>query len=458
MYKQKTTEQKVIKFILAKKLIQEKDKILVALSGGPDSVFLLDVLNKYKRRFDIELGTFHLNHNLRGKDSDEDEDFCKKLALSYDIPFFRSSKNVSLFAKKNRLSLEEAGRDVRYKELMKVAKQNKFTKIATGHTLDDNAETMLLNFIKGSGLNGLSGIREKRDIIIRPILSLSKDEILDYLHGKKMNYRIDNSNLQNDYQRNYLRNEIIPLIRKKLNPQFDAAASRTAENMKNISSFVNDEVKKNLEDCSIFRNDSLIINCKKIKNLNEYLLGSFFQFAANKYFNIELEQKNIADLQKLLYKQTGRRLNLVNEIVAVKERNAIIIFNRKLNNIVEKDTLIKIGDKKKIGNNVISISQVSKTEIDYNNSQKKEYIDAEKIKGSLLLRRWKSGERFHPLGMKDTKKVSDFLNEQKVQSNNKKMQLVLTESGNIVWIIGIRIDNRYRLTEKTSKVLELCLS
>ena len=458
MYRQKTIEQKVIRFILDKELIEKKDKILISFSGGPDSVFLLDVLNKYKRRFDVELGAFHLNHNLRGKDSDTDEDFCKRLALNYKIPFFRSSKNVGLFAKKNRLSLEEAGRDIRYKELMKVAKRNKFTKIATGHTLDDNAETMLLNFIKGSGLNGLSGITEKRDIIIRPVLTLSKDEILDYLHGKKMNYRIDNSNLQNDYQRNYLRNEIIPLIRKKLNPRFDDAVSRTSEIMKNISSFINDEVRKYLVDCSSFRNDSLIINCSKLKNLNKYLLGSFFQCALNEYFKVELEQKNIADLQKLLYKQTGRKLNLVNEIIAVKERDTIIIFNGKLNVSVEKNTQIKIGDKKKIGNNVISISKVNKTEIDYSNSPKKEYVDAEKIKGSLLLRIWKSGERFNPLGMKHSKKVSDFLNEQKVPSNNKKMQLVLTESGNIVWIIGIRIDNRYRLTEKTSKVLELCLS
>ena len=458
MYKQKTIEQKVVKFILDKKLVDKKDKVLVALSGGPDSVFLFEFLIKFRKRFDIELGVFHLNHNLRGKDSETDEEFCRKLALTNKVPFFRSSKKVELYAKKNKLSLEEAGRETRYKELLKVARQNKYTKIATGHTLDDNAETMLLNFIKGSGLNGLSGITEKRNMIIRPILSVSKNEILNYLQQKKMNYRIDKSNFQNDYQRNYLRNEIIPLIRKNLNPQFDNAVLKTSEIVKNISSFINGELEKSFKKSTTFKNGVLTINCKELENLNENLLGSFFHLTISKYFNVEPEQKNISDLLKLLSKQAGKQISLINDIVAAKERDSIVISTKKLKNVVEKDIRIKIGDRKKIGENEISISEVNGNKVDYNHSPKKEYVDAEKIRGSLLLRKWKTGERFHPLGMKHSKKVSDFLNEQKVPSQNKKSQLVLTESGKIVWIIGIRIDDRYRLTEKTSRVLELCLS
>ena len=317
---------------------------------------------------------------------------------------------------------------------------------------------MLLNFIKGTGLNGLSGISEKRDNIIRPILPLSKKEILDYLHSKKMDYRTDSSNLQSDYQRNFLRNEIIPLIRQKLNPRFDNAVLKTSGIIRNISSFINKEVEKYLKDNAIFKNGRLIINCKSLKMLNENLIGSFFQTALKKYFSIEPEQKNIADLKKLLDKQTGRKLNLIDEITAVKERNSIIILKEKPGESIDENIHLKIGDKKKIGNSVISIFRVNKLQINYRNSPKKEYVDAEKINGNLLVRKWKTGERFHPLGMKHSKKVSDFLNEQKIPSHTKKKQLVLTESGKIVWIIGIRIDNMYALTEKTSKVVELCLN
>ena len=458
MSNQKTIEQKVVKFIHEKNLISNKDKILVALSGGPDSVFLLFFLNKYRKRFDIELGAFHLNHNLRGNESDEDNKFCRELASKNRIPFFQTSKNIRLFAKKKGLSLEEAGREIRYRELKKIAKQNGFTKIATGHNLDDNAETMLLNFIKGSGMNGLSGIVEKRDNIIRPILILTKNEIHDYLRKSKMNYRIDSSNLKDDYQRNYLRNQIIPMIRKQLNPRFDDAVFKTSEIMKNVNGFINDELDKNLEKCASFKNETLTINCRKLKELNEHLIGSFFHLVIKKYFNVEPEQKNITDLQKLLDKQTGRKLNLVKELAAMKERNSIIIFNKKLTDFVEKEIKLKIGDKRKIGDNVISISEVNSSSINYSDFPGKEYVDAGKIKGSLILRKWKEGERFHPLGMKHSKKVSDFLNEQKIPSYNKKRQLVLTESGSIVWIVGIRIDERYRISKNTDRVLELCLS
>jgi len=458
MNNQKTIEQKVVMFIREKKLISSKDKILVAFSGGPDSVFLLDFLIKYRKRLDIKLGSFHLNHKLRGEESDEDNKFCRALAFKNRIPFFQTSKNVKLYAKKKSLSLEEAGREIRYKELKKIAKQNGYTKIATGHTLDDNAETMLLNFIKGTGVNGLSGIVEKRDMIIRPILTLTKNEILDYLHETKMEYRIDSSNLQNDYQRNYLRNEIIPLIRQKLNPQFDSAIFKTSEIVKNVNAFINDEIEKNLKKCTSFKDGILNINCEKLNELNEHLIGSFFHSAIKKYFNFEPEQKNIIDLQKLLDKQTGRKLNLVNELTVVKERNSIIIFNNKLKDFVDKEIKLKIGDKRKIGDNVLSISEVNGSRIKYSGSHYKEYVDAGKIKGSLFLRKWKEGERFHPLGMKHSKKVSDFLNEQKIPSYTKKRQLVLTESGSIVWIVGIRIDERYRINKNTDRVLELCLS
>ena len=452
----KSIEQKVLKFILDKNLISENDRVLIALSGGPDSVFLLEFLLKYKRRFKIELAAFHLNHKLRGKEADKDEKFCKEFVAAKKIPFFSAVKNVKLFARRKRISIEEAGRELRYNEVNKIAKRNGYTKIATAHNADDNTETILLNFVKGAGLKGLSGIPEKREKVIRPVLTLSKEEILGYLQKKKIEYRTDSSNLENDYQRNFLRNEIIPLIKKKLNPQFDAALLRTSEIMQSVSSFVNEQIQHVIEETTVRKQKKLIIDLKKLKGFDYRLHATFFRTAVKKYLKMELDGKNINDLENLLNKQTGKKVAFTNGLQAVKERNSIIIYFEKLKKDNVKQIQLSVGEKKSISDKVISVREINGTKVRLGKSRNREYITADKIKGSLTLRRWTNGDRFYPLGMKHSKKVSDFLNEQKIESNRKKEQLVLTNYEKIVWIVGIRIDERYKLTDKTKKVLELC--
>ncbi len=454
----KSTEQKVVKFILKKKLIDNGDSILVALSGGADSVFLLEFLLKYKRRFNMEIAAFHLNHNLRGKEANIDEQFCKNLTAQKRIPFFSSSKNVKLFAKRKRMSIEEAGRELRYGELLKIAKTHNYTKIATAHNADDNAETVLLNLIKGTGIKGLSGIPERREKIIRPILVLSKKEILDYLHNKKIKYRTDSSNIENDYQRNYLRNEIIPLIKNKLNPQFDSAVFRTSEIIRGYTSLIDEQIKIAVKNTVTYKQQKLIINLIQLEETDVRLYGDVLRKTVRKYFNEELESKNISELLKLIKAQTGREINFPNGIVAVKERDSIIIYlkKREVKNI--KQVEIKIGEEKQFEGKSVSISAFNRNKLSFYNTINKEYISADNIKSSFILRRWKDGDRFYPLGMKNSKKLSDFLTEQKIRSSEKKEQLVLTNSGMIVWVVGIRIDERYKISADTKKVLELCLN
>jgi tRNA(Ile)-lysidine synthase len=454
----KTVEQKIVKFILDKKLVNPGDSLLVALSGGPDSVFLLEFLLKYKKRFNINVAAFHLNHNMRGREAGIDEEFCKALAVKKGVRFYSSSKNVKLFAKRHRISLEEAGRELRYRELFKIAKRNDFTKIATAHNADDNTETVLLNLIKGAGLKGLSGIPEKRDKIIRPILILSKEEILSYLNKKKISYRTDSSNFESDYQRNYIRNEIIPLIKKKLNPQFDSAILKTSEIMKNISSFVEDQIQSALQKTVVYKNRKIVIDLRRLEEYDARFYGDLFRKAAKKYFDVELENVNISDLKKLVTKQTGKEVEFEKGIIAIKERNSIIIQQKRKQKKKIEQIQLNIGEKKQFERNTLIIGRRNRKNIHYDNSGKREYIAADKLKGSLILRRWTDGDRFYPLGMKHSKKVSDFLNENKVESHKKKKQLVVTNSGNIVWVVGMRIDERYKITVRTKDVLELCLT
>ncbi|MGA7836827.1 MAG: tRNA lysidine(34) synthetase TilS, partial [Ignavibacteriaceae bacterium] len=228
----KKTEEKVLKFIDQKNLISRRDKILIALSGGPDSVFLFHFLLKFRKRFQIDLAAAHINHKLRGKNSDADEKFCKDLCEQNDIQFFSTRKDVKKIAAAKKISLEEAGREIRYSEFKRIAVQNNFSKIATAHNCSDNAETVFFNLIKGTGLKGLSGIPIKRENIIRPVLVLTKNEILEYLSKKKLKFRMDESNLESEFERNFIRNEIFPLIKEKLNPAFEEKIFHNSEILK----------------------------------------------------------------------------------------------------------------------------------------------------------------------------------------------------------------------------------
>lgn len=454
----KSIEQRVINFVLKKKLIDSGDRILVALSGGADSVFLLEFLLKYKRRFSIDIGAFHLNHNLRGYDAKIDEQFCRSLTSNKKIPFYSSSKNVRLFAKRKRLSLEEAGRELRYSELLRIARINNYTKIATAHNADDNSETVMLNLIKGTGINGLAGIPERRGNIIRPVLVLSKKEILDYLDVRRIKFKTDKSNLDNKYQRNYLRNKIIPLVKDKLNPKFDSAVLRTAEIIRGYKSLIDEQVNNAIKKAVTFNQQKLIINLKLLAEIDARLYGDILRKSVKKYFKEDFQNKNISDLLKLINAQAGTEVRFSNRILAIKERDSIVIHLKKrmIKNL--KQLSIKIGEEKKFEGKAVSIRVFNKEKLKFYNTNTREYISEDKIKNHFILRRWKEGDRFYPLGMKNSKKISDFLTEQKVKTSERKEQLVLTNSGNIVWVVGIRIDERYKISSSTKKVLELCLN
>ncbi|GBD88392.1 tRNA(Ile)-lysidine synthase [bacterium BMS3Abin03] len=454
----KTIEQKALNFINDNYLIERGDKILVSLSGGPDSVFLLLFLIKYKRRFKIEIGAFHLNHRLRGEEADEDEKFCSDLANEYGIEFFTESKNVKLFAKRKKLSIEEAGREIRYAELKKTARKYNYTKIATAHNADDNTETILLNLFKGGGLKGFAGIPVKRENIIRPVLILSKSEIVGYLKKKKIEYRLDSSNLESGYQRNYLRNNIIPLIRGKINPDLESALFRSSNIVNKLISYIDDIIYNHIALIVRYKQNRLEVDTIKLNLLDYRLHGYLFKELLKKYFDIDPESKNILDIEKLLSKQVGKKIRLSDKLIVSKERNKLVFISGDDSDVNEDVSIeINAGEQKKIGKNIVSVKPVRMQEYMERVNTGTEFISADRIKTPFVLRRWRNGDRFYPLGMKGSKKISDFLTEQKVDSHKKGKQLVLTNNRKIVWVVGMRIDDRFKVTEKTRKVYELCL-
>ncbi|MBT8380300.1 MAG: tRNA lysidine(34) synthetase TilS [Ignavibacteria bacterium] len=450
----KTIEQKVLKLIDENHLIEKNDKILVALSGGGDSVFLLHFLLKFKRRLGVHFSAFHLNHKIRGEDAKKDEKFCKKLCDENSVELFTVVKVVKGYAKKNKLSVEEAGRILRYKELNKIAGKKSFNKIATAHNASDNAETVLLNLIKGAGSKGLSGIPVQRDKIIRPMLSLTSDEIRNYLIKKKINYRLDASNLNIDYERNYIRNKIIPEL-KKLNPKVEEKILSSSKIIKELRGAIEEHVESAIRNSINSSKVILRISLKKLNKLEKSFWNEFFKSAIERKFKIDLSAKNINDLTKLTESQSSKKINLSNKIIATREREFISIGSSNLQEqkIIQKK--IKAGDSVDVNGYIFQIEQVKTDAVKTSHKKNIEYISADKAKSFFQLRSWKDGDRFYPLGMKGSKKISDFLIDEKVSSSQKKKQLVLTNDGKIVWVVGLRIDERFKITSQTKKVFIL---
>ncbi|MHB8853468.1 MAG: tRNA lysidine(34) synthetase TilS [Ignavibacteriaceae bacterium] len=453
----KKIDQKVTRFIDEKGLIQEGDKILVALSGGPDSVFLLNFLSKYKKRFKIEIGAVHINHLLRGKEAVEDENFCRRLANDFGIPFYASVKNVKSFARKNKISIEEAGRKIRYSEFERISKKYGYNKIATAHNCNDNAETVLLNLIKGAGLRGISGIPFRRGNIIRLVISLTKEEILSYLEQNKINYRIDPSNLDSNYERNFLRNQIIPAIKEKLNPALEETILHSSEIFKDIHSYIQSGITNSFDSVVKYQNGELKLSIESLRANAKEIRAEFIKLGLEKYFFI---QPSFIDLKKILLlieKHAGEKEELSQNLSAIRERNVILIHRNEKPKI-EIAIKLNLGKSIKVNGKDFSIKKIINTSPVYTSNKMREYISGDKIKSSFTIRKWKPGDKFYPLGMKGTKNISDFLAEKKIPPSKKKDQLVLTNGNKIVWVVGLRIDDRFKITNNTKKVYELCMN
>jgi len=454
----KTIEQKALKFIDENQLIEKDDKLLVALSGGADSAFLLSFLLKFRNRFKIEVVAFHLNHKLRGKSANADAKFCADFCKQNKIELIFIEKDVRTYAKKMKVSVEEAGRKIRYDELNNAASKIGFSKIATAHNASDNVETILLNFIKGAGIKGLAGIPIKRNNIIRPILCLTAEEIRKYLKAYQIPFRIDESNLDSDYERNFLRNEIIPKLKQRLNPRFEEKVSNTSKIISEINSFVEHQVEQLSHKIVNYEGKVLRINTKRISKLDQSFLSVFLKSVIGNKFNTELSSENIYDLMELVFSQTGNEVHLKEKLVAKKDRDVLVvrkIFSNKSEKAFHK---IKVGEKLEVDGKIISINKVRRKMFKFTQDKSVELVSGDSLRNSFEIRKWKAGDKFQPIGMKGTKKISDFLSDEKVSSINKNDQLVLTNSGKIVWVIGFRIDERFKVTSETKQILKLTIA
>ncbi len=417
-------------------------KLLIACSGGLDSIVLLNLLHKLK----IDFSVAHCNFKLRGKESDGDERFILELAGKLQFPIFRIDFDTKKYAKEHKLSIQMAARNLRYDWFKKLATEYNFEYILTAHHADDNLETFLINLSRGTGIEGLTGILEINEIFIRPLLPFSRTEILKFAKDNTLEWREDSSNSSIKYLRNNLRHEVIPNL-KSVNPQFLSNFNTTIEHLKQSNEFIKEQVlylKKELFEIS--ENECVKISIGNLHKLGNpktslYFLLKDYGFKAWE----DIEQMITAQSGKQVFSETHR---------LVKDRDYLLLTNiseeisdRKYS-IPEDESMIMIPPGTLKFKNTEEISDVNLNTV---------YVDKEKLKYPLTVRKWQEGDYFYPLGMKGKKKLSKYFKDEKLSILAKERVWLLCSDKEIVWIINYRADNRYKISPQTKQLLKITL-
>jgi len=429
------------KFIAEHNLIKPDNRILLAVSGGIDSMVMAHLF----LQLDNEICLAHCNFSLRASESDKDEELVCKFASEHNIPFYSIRFKTKAFAKRNGLSVQMAARELRYKWFEEIRRENGYDKIAVAHNLNDNIETLIINLTRGTGITGLTGMRPANNKIIRPLLFATRQDIITYCNQHRIIFREDKSNADTKYTRNKIRHQIIPVL-KEINPSIEATLNETAERFNGINEILSDYFSGLKEKVSEQKDEFITFNISRLKAHLQNKTVLFELFKPYGISNVMLK-----DLRTVIDGKTGGQI-FTNTHRIIKNRKEIIVSPENIGN--ETFYCIKniTGFRK-----VPGIDSVAKVNI----SNKFEIpsdpfiscIDSEKVSFPLIIRKWKAGDYFYPLGMKQKKKLSDYFIDNKYSRFDKEKILILESDGQIVCIIGDRIDNRFRITKSTQKAL-----
>ena len=419
---------------------QLKDKkLLLAVSGGVDSMVLLDLF--YKLRFDICV--VHCNFQLRGKESDADEMLVREICQDSYIPYFIESFDTLEFAKENKLSIQLAARKLRYDWFQEIISLG-FDYVLTAHHLDDNVETFLINFTRGTGLEGLTGIPAQNGNIIRPLLPFSREEIENYAQANQIQWREDSSNASDKYFRNKLRHDIVPIL-KELNTGFLDSFQNTLHHLQQAESLVEDASKLVYEKVVIVKENQLEIHLKPLLEFQNYK-AYLYQWLKEYGFSAW------NDIYDLVEAQSGKQVFSETHIL-LKDREKLILSERKSTDKSEVFIIESIESKVNIPLKLRFCKAVNIFETDSNCI----FVDENKLKFPLTIRKWQEGDYFYPSGMNGKKKLSKYFKDEKYSLLDKENQWLLCSEDQIVWVIGKRADNRFTSKETTQNNIKIVL-
>jgi len=435
--------QRFINYIKDNHLFSQTDTILVGVSGGIDSVVLLDLLDKAG----YSVAIAHCNFRLRGSESDEDEKFVHDLARKYDVPVFKTAFDTSDYAAENKVSIEMAARELRYQWFEMIRSSHHFDCIAVAHHRDDQLETFFLNLTRGTGLSGLTGMRPVNGRIVRPLLFASRDEIEQYRHENFLDFREDASNLSLDYLRNKIRHTVLPVM-DTLNPSFREGLIRTMSYLEGASKICDSAVKQAWERVVLRNGNDYLISIAELRLLDP-LSAYLFEFLKSFGFNSVV----VADIESSLDGISGKQF-ISQTHRLVRDRESFILTPVVARN--KKHFYLEEGRVELITPVHLKIeSGKRKDKFKIPDSPFIACIDRDLVQFPLMIRKWQQGDYFKPLGMNGFKKVSDFFIDSKLSLLQKEKVWIVTNSEQVVWIIGHRLDDRYKITPGTQNILKL---
>jgi len=454
--------QRFIRFSEKNDLFQPGQSILVAVSGGVDSVVLLHLFSRLRHSWQLRLFAAHLNHQIRGAEADADEVFVKNLCKEMAIPFHSERRDVLSFAREQKLSIETAARELRYEFLQHTAQSLQCALVATAHNANDQAETILDHIMRGSGVAGLVGIPVKRQSIIRPLLFATREEILDYASEMNLAFREDSSNKSFAYRRNKIRHVLLKMI-QEFNPEVVPSLFRLGRIMGDVEEVLQAQAEEAFYNCLKGRDDDKIILdyiqfLLYFKTIQKYVIQKALYHLGGPNKSLTFEQ--FEELHAFLAKhKSGKFHRLTTDIVVGTSASELYIG--RATGVKEEIRIDRLpGNFDLWDQYILEIKQVAQSLEEILNNQDKSvaYVDGDKIDHPIIVRTVRPGDRFHPLGMRGSKKLSDFFIDEKVPFFERSLiPLVVCKTG-IIWIGDMRLDDRFKVTENTRKILRLKLS
>lgn len=450
-------KETVFNNILHHNLISKGDNIVAGISGGLDSMALLMILYDLRKEFDINIIVCHVNHGVR-EEASKDQDFVRKTADKLKLDFKTIDVDMVSYGIDKGITAEEAGRELRYGFFRKVLKNAGRGKIAVAHNKNDQAETLLQRIIRGTGIDGLKGMEFRSQDIVRPILNINRSEIEEYLHSNDIEYVVDRTNLMPIYNRNKVRLELIPYIQDNFNPNIVETLWRTSHTSKIDSNYLDKMTREGYD--KIVKEEGtykVILDGIQFLSLHRSIQNRLIRLTIfNLIQNIQgISEYHVSSLVNMFLDfKTGKQMDLPNGLIARVSYNDLIIQRKKIGynkdyyhnlslgeNIIDQldlKIIMKIVDKKDIkkGSNTI-------------------YIDFNKIKGKLSLRNRRNGDKIVPLGMKGRKKVKDYFIDKKVPREKRDRIPLLADEENIIWILGYKLSDLYKISDKTEKILAI---
>lgn len=463
--------KKVCSFISANKLIEDNDRIVAGVSGGADSVCLLNILHRLSQERNIRLLVVHINHGLRGREADLDEEFVKKLCQQWGIELYSFSYDVRRIASCEGLTEEEAGRYIRYRTFYDVCKKNDCSKIAVAHNKNDNAETFLFNLFRGSGIKGLAGMQPKRTVtvdgynidIIRPLLCAERKEIEAYLQAEGIHYRTDSSNLSDDYTRNRIRNRILSYAVEEINKQAIKNIHEASQKLQEARDYIEYNIslcyKKIVEinnneyriPLKALQKEAAIIQKGLIRHIIENMTGQLK----------DLEAKHIDAVLALSGRQVGKLVQLPCGIVAEREYDYILLRHKNIQsreNSLVKPVTVKIPGITRIDDRkLVFVTELFdyKKDMQIPKNSCIKWFDYDKIKNAVEIRSRRKGDYLCINSAGGTKKLKDYFIDVKIPNGLRDSQLLVTDGSHVIWIpeAGSRISEYYKVDKNTKKVL-----